>query len=378
MNSHLFTLYTSLIAFIAAAIACLIAYFKGRVDERRDIVQKFNLSRHDSNPAIEPSRHLDWEMNGTFNPAAIADEGGIVHLIYRAIGGDGVSRLGYAYSPNGKAFTRTGYPVFNPEGSANEVNPTEFGNHMKQFDPTVFTSGGSWSGCEDPRLVKIGDKVYMTYVAFEGWDSVRIALTSIKMKDLRQGKWNWRRPRLISKKGEVNKNWLIFPEKINGKYAILHSIVPKPAVEYVDSLDLMNKPISSPRPGGPQPGRKAFWDNKVRGAGPPPIKTDKGWLLLYHAHDKDDPWKHDIGYRIGAMILDLNDPTKVLYRSPAPILNPEMHYENHSKHGVVYASGAVVLNGNLIVYYGGGDRHVCIAETPLSTLLDWLVKYGKV
>ena len=78
------------------------------------------------------------------------------------------------------------------------------------------------------------------------------------------------------------------------------------------------------------------------------------------------------------MILDINDPTKILYRSPQPILTPDAHYENDGKPGIVYASGAVILGDNLLVYYGGGDKHVCIAETPLKALLDWMVEYGKV
>jgi len=218
----------------------------------------------------------------------------------------------------------------------------------------------------------IDGRVYMSYTAFEGWNSVRIAITSIKLDDLKKGRWNWKRPKLISPEGQTAKNWLIFPEKINGKFAILHAIAPKVLVDYVDSLDGMDENTINSRP--PKGGRKDYWDNWVRGAGPPPIRTDLGWLLLYHAMDKDDPNR----YKLGAMVLDVNDPTKVLYRSPQPILEPDQHYENDGKPGVVYASGAVLLGKNLMVYYGGGDKHVCIAETRLDGLLDWLVKYGKV
>ncbi len=125
---------------------------------------------------------------------------------------------------------------------------------------------------------------------------------------------------------------------------------------------------------GPQPGRAEYWDTSMRGAGAPPIKTDRGWLLLYHAMDKRDPNR----YKLGAMLLDLTDPTRILYRSPSPILEPEMPYENDGKPGVVYASGTAVIEGILYVYYGGGDKHVCVAETNLRALLDWLTTYGKV
>ncbi len=333
----------------------------------------YKLKRHVSNPILSPQKTRVWEHGGTFNPAAVRDDTGAVHLLYRAVGADGISRVGHASSKDGQNFhTRSMYPVYEPVygyGMPDEnkvVGP-------KKYCPEFYTSGGGWGGSEDPRAVNIDGRVYMTYVAFEGWNSVRIALTSIAMNDLKANKWNWKRPKIISPPNEVNKNWLIFPEKIKGKFAILHAITPNILVDYVDNLDTLggNNVIKSKPPKG---GRKDFWDNWVRGAGPPPIKTEFGWLLLYHAMDKADPDK----YNVGAMILDLNDPQKILYRSPKPILEPEAHYENDGKPGVVYASGAVVIDGNLKVYYGGGDKHVCVAETPLKNLLDWMIKYGKV
>src|SRR5207253_3488934 len=135
----------------------------------------------------------------------------------------------------------------------------------------------------------------------------------------------------------------------------LHSIAPHILIDYVDDLNNLDDYIDSPRPQGPQPGRKDFWDNLLRGAGPPPVKTSAGWLLLYHALDKRDSGK----YKLGAMILDHDHPTKILYRSAQPILTPDMPYENEGKAGVVYASGAIIKDGVLHVYYGGGDRVVC-------------------
>ncbi len=73
------------------------------------------------------------------------------------------------------------------------------------------------------------------------------------------------------------------------------------------------------------------------------------------------------------MILDLNDPRKVLYRASRPILSPDMYYENEGKPGIVYASGAIIKDGNLYVYYGGGDRVVCVATVPIKEFLDDLV-----
>ncbi len=367
-------IFFAISALVLVAIASLIYYVRARFFSKNRQWNRpgYDLKRHGLNPIISPKAIREWEHGGTFNPAAIRDDEGKVHLLYRAIGGDGISRVGHASSPDGFDFReRSSYPVFEPvHGLGMPDSATVTG--PKTYNPAVYTSGGGWGGSEDPRTVLIDGRVYMTYVAFEGWNSVRIGLTSINLEDLKQGRWNWRKPKLISPKGQVNKNWLIFPEKINGKFAILHGITPNVLVDYVESLDMLDDSIIKSR--SPKGGRKNFWDNWVRGAGPPPMKTDLGWLLLYHAMDKADPNK----YKLGAMILDQNDPTKILYRSPQPILEPDQHYENDGKPGVVYASGAVIIGKNLMVYYGGGDRHVCIAETPLEGLLNWLVKYGKV
>ena len=236
------------------------------------------------------------------------------------------------------------------------------------YYPSYYTSGGGWGGSEDPRVVKIGNRIYMTYVAFEGWYSIRIALTSISVEDFKKGKWHWKKPILLSPLGEINKNWVLFPEKINGKFAVLHGVSPEILVDYVDSFNSFDGTVfikSSP----PSGGREKHWDNKMRGAGPSPIKTSLGWLLLYHAHSRKEPHR----YKLGAMILDLNNPTKILYRSEHPILSPDMHYENDGKPGVIYASGAVIRGDDLYVYYGGGDKVVCVATTPLKKFLDYLV-----
>ncbi len=118
---------------------------------------------------------------------------------------------------------------------------------------------------------------------------------------------------------------------------------------------------------------RSVWDNWVRGAGPPPIRTRLGWLLFYHAMDVRDPNR----YKLGAMVLDAQDPTKILYRSRVPVLEPEEWYENNGwKSGVVYSCGAVVKDGDLYVYYGGADSVVCVAVANLDHFLDELVKYG--
>lgn len=333
-----------------------------------EIYQHKILKRFDRNPIITARDDHEWEIQGTFNPAVFQDEDNVLHLFYRAIGKDGISRIGYAQSMDGVTIIkRLPHPVFEPLPGLG-MPDKERAMGPIGYHPAYYTSGGGWGGSEDPRVVRIGDHIYMTYVAFEGWNSIRMALTYISVNDFKKGKWKWKKPILLSPAGQINKNWVLFPEKINGKYAILHSISPKILIDYIDCFDGFNDTlcIKSEPPSG---GRENHWDSKMRGAGPPPLKTNLGWLLLYHAQDRKEPHK----YKLGAMILDINDPKNILYRSSHSILSPDMHYENDGKPGVVYASGAIIKNDDLYVYYGGGDKVVCVATTPLKEFLDYLV-----
>ncbi len=315
------------------------------------------------NPIISPS-YYNWETKATFNPAAFISDGKI-HLLYRAIGEDDSSVLGYASSYDGLYIeNRPTYAVYKRSNSHVEYNKP----------PIRYVSGGGWSGgCEDPRITLIGDTVYMLYTAFDGWGSVRIALTSIKLSDFKKKKWNWEKYILISPKGERHKNWALFPEKINGKFAIFHNLhTDDPSRVRVSFFDNLNKKdfakadFESPDPNA-LPNKRCGWHDRMRSVGPPPIKTKLGWLVLYHAMDSNDPNR----YKLGAMILDLKDPTKVLYRLKNPILEPDEHYENNgNKWGVIYSNGAVIKKGKLFVYYGGSDKYVCVASIKLDELLS--------
>ena len=174
---------------------------------------------------------------------------------------------------------------------------------------------------------------------------------------------------LISPPGEIHKNWVLFPEKIKGKYAILHSLSPEIRIDYFEDLDELDgsRFIQSTHQGCP------VWmprNKLVRGVGPAPIKTKYGWLVLYHAMETNDPSR----YKLWAMILDLNNPEKVRYRGMRPILEPDQTYENDGfKAGVIYSCGAVEKDGELFVYYGGADTVSCVATANLDKFLKELI-----
>ncbi len=333
-----------------------------------------SLRRSVHNPVIDPGPGSYWESEAVFNPGAVA-YGGRVHLFYRALGPDGISRIGYASSKDGIHFDkRYPHPVYMPE------NVTESARHHPYTSPArltyntgLYVSGGGWGGCEDPRAVKIDDRVYLTFNIFNGWHSIRVGLTSISEDDLEQGRWNWRRFVFLSPPNERHKNWALFPEKVGGKYALFHNLhdddPTRVRVEYIDDLDGPIPTFESPDP-HLLPDRELVWHNRTRSVGPPPIKTEYGWLLFYHAMDKNDPGR----YKLGALLLDLKDPRKILYRSSYPILEPDEWYENDWKPGIIYASGAIVKGDTLFIYYGGGDKHIGVAYTNLDNFVSKLMK----
>ncbi|OGE31327.1 hypothetical protein A2631_05920 [Candidatus Daviesbacteria bacterium RIFCSPHIGHO2_01_FULL_44_29] len=338
-----------------------------------DSVRSKNVSLHlkraKNNPIISPKTDNHWESFNTFNPAALYEDGK-VHLLYRAQGYDYISVLGYASSNDGvHIHDRPDKPAYVPTSDFENKESKKFTGNSHPF---VSLSGGGYGGAEDPRITRIGDRIYMTYVAFDGMSPQRIALTSIAVDDFLNQRWLWERPVLISPPGVVDKNAVIFPEKIRGKYVIFHRIYPDILIDFVDSLEfdgttwLKGRYKISPRPN--------MWDSRKIGAGAPPIKTKDGWLLIYQSVGNQDPGK----YKIGAMLLDLDDPTKVLYRSNAPILEPDERYENEGfKSGVVYPCGAVVIKETLFVYYGGADSYVCVATANLNEFLSEL-KFGHI
>lgn len=304
------------------------------------------FSRANKKPLIAPSKKNSWEAKATFNPGAIYLDGK-VHLVYRAMSNDNTSVFGYANSKDGIRLNyRSPEPIYVPR---------------EPFEQKHVSNGNS--GCEDSRLTKIGNKIYMCYTAFNGKNPPCIALTWIKEKDFLSKKWNWSKPVLISAPNIDDKDACILPEKINGKYFIIHrsgddidsALVPD--LEFDGKTWLEEYRWISPRPG--------WWDSKKVGIAAPPIKTEKGWILFYHGVSEDNI------YRVGAILLDLKDPLKIIARTDEPLFEPETKYEKEGIiNDVVFPCGIVVINDKIFMYYGGGDKVVGVATLSLKKLLN--------
>lgn len=212
-------------------------------------------------------------------------------------------------------------------------------------------------GVEDCRITQIGDTFYITYTAVSA-DGFGVSLASTR--DFRQ----------VERHGMIlhpqNKNTCLFPEKIADRYVALHRPQPepfgRPSIWYAESPDLRHwgNHVCLLRPNDLPPGQKKI------GAGPQPIRTSAGWLLLYHACGWDEQ------YRLFVALLDLEDPRRVVQRGTTPILVPEEEWERVGFYpNVVFANGWVALpDGRIWIYYGGADACVCLAETTETALLE--------
>lgn len=311
----------------------------------------FMLERFAGNPIISPVANHPWETKYTFNPAAIYLDNK-VHILYRAMGDDDTSVIGYASSPDGFHLEeRLDEPVYVPR--------EEF---EKKRHP-------GFSGCEDPRLTLIDDTIYMCYTAYDGVNPPRIGLSTIQKEDFIAKRWAaWTKPILISAPGVDNKDSCIVAEKIGGRYAIFHRLPPCIWIDFVSDLKFGDNtwigghPIMGPRANA--------WDSLKIGLGDAPNKTEDGWLMIYHGVSK-----YDVKYRLGAALLDLENPNRVIARLNNPILEPEMDYENKGyREGTVFACGSVIIGDTLYIYYGGADKYVGVATCKLKDILDALKK----
>ena len=293
------------------------------------------MKRFQENPILKPIVEHAWEARAVFNAAAL-HIGGRVHILYRAVGNDGVSRLGYASSLDGyRIEERLSSPVFEP------------GNYAEK------------GGCEDPRLTLLDEQCIMTYTALRDpvSNAHQITLTSIATNDFINKRWNWGE-KWMPFEGVRNKDAVILPRKVGGNYVMFHRIDPDICIAY--SRDLQHwfdiKAIIEPR--------LEKWDCWKVGAAGPPIEISEGLLFIYHGVNFEKV------YRLGALLLDKDDPERVLHRSESPILEPTADYERYGRvPNVVFSCGAILMDDKLLIYYGGADTVVCVAKYDLSELI---------
>jgi beta-1,2-mannobiose phosphorylase / 1,2-beta-oligomannan phosphorylase len=303
---------------------------------------QIELQRYPGNPVLEPTP-LWWERRAVFNAGAV-NHAGRVHLLYRALGDDYISRFGLATSKNGIDFdVRSSHPV------------------MESEDDDKYER----LGIEDPRVTWLDGRFCITYTAASVYPAsqptpdgcagapwrVRVAMASTE--DFQ----TFQRHGVIIPDTD-SKNAALFPEKIGGKYVLMHRIFPD--LWICRSDDLLHwehhETIIGPRVG--------YWDSAKVGAGAPPIKTEIGWLEIYHGVSDQGV------YGLGIIVLDAEDPTKVLYRSETPILTPDLDFEREGfVPNVVFTCGAVEKDAQYLVYYGGADKAIGVATIERDTLL---------
>jgi len=309
------------------------------------------FKRYIGNPIIEPIYESPWEARSTFNPAAIYLDKK-VHILYRAMSYRNKSVIGYASSKDGIHIDeRLPEPVYVPRNI-----------FEKRYAPDA------WCGCEDPRLTLIDDTIYITYTAFNG-RIPRVALSTISVSNFLEKKWNWTESEAISSPGFDDKNACLLPKKVNGKFVIFHRPENYISLSLVDDLAILKEKwldrsyvLIKPRPDK--------WDNKKIGISAPPIELKEGWLLFYHGVSSPNNI-----YKVGAILLDLKDPKKVLARTDLPLIEPEMNYELFGDvPNVVFPCGAVMIKDEIFLYYGGGDKVIGVAKMAVKDIIDLLHK----
>jgi predicted GH43/DUF377 family glycosyl hydrolase len=296
------------------------------------------LHRWEGNPAITVE-DVPFRANTVFNGTPMVTEDGQVLLLLRIEGQQGYSLFALARSEDGLHFEVDPGPVMMPSLDG-------------PFAP--YES----KGIEDPRATRVDGTWYVLYTAVGHWGA-RIALART------ENFTKYERVALVSEPG--NKDGVLFPRRINGRYARLDRPIGRSVgsiwVSY--SPDLVNwgdsEVVLTPREG--------FWDEYRVGASVPPIETPEGWLEIYHGVKMTSAGPI---YRIGTALLDLEDPGKVVRRGNAPILSPREEYERIGDiFNVCFACGAVIgEKGDVKVYYGAADTAICVATCTFDELMN--------
>ena len=288
------------------------------------------LVRHPQSPLLYPNPLHRWESMNVFN-AAVTQHNGLFHMHYRAQGVDFISHIGYAVSPDGLVWNQLENPVMSP--------------HRDRED---------YRGVEDPRVTPLEGAFYLCYTAYGNNGNYPMIARSENLIT-----WEDVGPLETTE----NKDHVLFPEKINGRYAILHRRRPHIWVAYSDDLKTWvdHTIIMSPRENG-----QDEWDSKSIGANGLPVKTEHGWLLFYHGYAESHIYRHS-----GAL-LDLNDPAKVLNRPKGYIMEPTETWEIRGDvPNVIFSCSNNIVGDQLYFYYGGADRMIGLATAPFADVVNF-------
>lgn len=285
------------------------------------------LKRHPVGPILKPNPLNEWEALNVFN-CGVVHHNELFHMFYRAQGVDYVSCIGYAVSRDGVRFNRLQQPLLSPQDE--------------------------WEtrGVEDPRVTYLSDegRFVMAYTAYSP-----LGITPMFAESTNLITWRRLGP-LVT--GEDNKDHVLFPRRVGGRYVAFHRRPPSIWIAF--SEDLVHwgnfQMVMGPRSGN--------WDCKRVGGGGVPIETEDGWLVLYHGYDDE------IVYRFGVCLLDLDDPTQVLSRPGGFLLEPRETWElKGDVPRAIFSAANPVVDDTVYVYYGGADRVVGLATCDLNELL---------
>jgi beta-1,2-mannobiose phosphorylase / 1,2-beta-oligomannan phosphorylase len=353
------------------------------------IIDKLLLKPEDFKPSFK-----GWSIEGVLNPAAIRLENKKIALFVRIAekAGDKQGNMhtcpvissSKKYDVNiekiskGRIWKRDKAVIFLKDGSCRlttishirKVILDKDGFEINEINNSPYFVGrpddGDY-GVEDSRIVNLDGGYAMTYVSVSRNEGVSTSLAL--SKNLR----SWKRKGIIFR--EQNKDAVLFPRKIKGKYVALHRPestfeFSKPSIwiAYSPDLEYWGREKSIIRP------RLNSWESERVGAGPPPIETKEGWLLIYHGVKKKT---EGLIYCAGAALLDLKNPEKVLSRSPKDqaILKPNKWYEETGFiNNVVFPSGAVPSQDkkHLLIYSGGADRFTSVKKIAFKDILNSL------
>jgi len=299
------------------------------------------------NPILAP-RGDSFESHAVLNAAAIDLEGSM-YILYRAMDKAKTSTIGLAISRDGIHIDeRLGQPIYKPRADFEQKKGDPAGN----------------SGCEDPRIVRIGDQLHMTYTAYDGMHSPAGAVSSISVEDFLARRFEgWSSPALLTPDSIDDKDIALLPEKIKGNYLLYHRVNNQICADLLSDLSSGKRVTRCIEIMGP---RRGMWDYEKVGSAAPPIKVAGGWLMIYHGVSRHAK------YRLGAALLGPDGAT-LLARTADPIFEPLEKYEQEGEvANVVFSCGAVVRGDTLFLYYGGADKVVGVATASLAHIVDAL------